>query len=367
MPHALQEYVSYSAIFIEGIKMSYNTVGVVPVNSYNEALARYENVKPIRGTTVRPLGARRYHGRSDITIAENRVFLNYYQQAFVEWHSDDTFIVYPPKYNSAFMIGDLTPYLPLNMWVEWDAGRYVVTIREDSKARKYFIDQPLKFHRVPNEDRYSAQFDLMERPEAFHTRLRPHAHKKYMAEFDPFFAWCDLVQDFENKNHDNIIIAGKEAQASLREACGIPASMEWWNKFFNEAHALDYSDPRKSQMVAEHNMHDQLPRGGRWRTNTFHTASCTVFLNWLKDTTGEHWVKARTIIITQAGSYNFHAGGMVVTTSQAKEFLKDLVLHVHRNECFKRTKTKDGEVPSKRNYEYFNGFYFSMEKPLAQG
>jgi hypothetical protein len=57
----------------------------------------------------------------------------------------------------------------------------------------------------------------------------------------------------------------------------------------------------------------------------------------------------------------------VITTEQAKEFLRELVLHVHRDECFIRTKTKDGEVPTKRNYEYFNGFTFSMEKPLAQG
>ena len=347
--------------------MSYNTVGVVPVNSYIEAVTRYKGIQPIRGTAIRPLGARRYHNRSDIVVAENRVFLNYYGQAFVEWYPDDTFIVHPPKYCSAFMVGDLSPYLPLNIGVSWDKGRYVLTIRSKDGLSKYFLDQPLQFKPAPNGDRYTAQFELTEKPEAYHTRLRPHAYKKYMAEFDPFFAWCDLVQDFENTNNNGIVIAGKEAQASLREACGLPASMEWWNNFFNESNALEHGDPRKSQMVAEHGMHDQLPRGGRWRSNTFHTTSCAMLLNWLKDTTGEHWVKARTIIITQAGNYDFGAGGMVVTTSQAKEFLKDLVLHVHRDDCFKRTKTKDGEVPSKRNAEYFNGFYFSMEKPLAQG
>ena len=87
--------------------MSYNTVGVVPVNSYIEAVTRYKGITPIRGTAIRPLGARRYHNRSDIVVAENRVFLNYYGQAFVEWYPDDTFIVHPPKYCSAFMVGGL--------------------------------------------------------------------------------------------------------------------------------------------------------------------------------------------------------------------------------------------------------------------
>jgi hypothetical protein len=114
-------------------------------------------------------------------------------------------------------------------------------------------------------------------------------------------------------------------------------------------------------------MHDMLPRGGRWKSYAFHTPSCTTLLNWLKDTSAKDWVKARTLIITQAGHYDFKAGGMVITSKIAKDFLRELVLHVHSDECFKRTKTKDGEVPTKRNAEYFTSFIFSMEKPLAQG
>jgi len=346
--------------------MSYNTVGVVPVNSYIEAVTRYEGITPIRGKTIRPLGERRYHERSNIVVAENRVFLNYYGQAFVEWYPDDTFIVHPPVYNSAFMVGDLTPYLPHNISVSWDEGRYVLTIRSKDGLSKYFLDQPLQFKPAPNGDRHTAQFELTEKPEAFHTRLRPHAYKKYLAEFDPFFAWCELVQDFENKNSD-ITKEGKEAQAFLREACGLPASDAWWEKYNADTNALAWEDPNKQTRQADYNMHDMLPRGGRYRTNKFHTPSCTVLLNWLKDTSAKDWVKARTVIITQAGHYNFQAGGTVITTKIAKDFLRELVLHVHSDDCFKRTKTKDGEVPTKRNQEYFSNFTFSMEKPLAQG
>jgi len=346
--------------------MSYNTVGVVPVNSYIEAVTRYEGIKPIRGKDVRPLGERRYHSRSNIVVAEDRVFLNYYGQAFVEWYPNDTFTVHPPKYGSAFMVGDLTPYLPLNIGVTWDTGRYVLTIRSKDGISKYFLDQPLKFKPAPNGDRYTAQFELAEKPEAFHIRLRPHAYKKYMAEFDPFFAWCELVQDFENKN-SNITQEGKEAQSALREACGLPASDAWWENFGAETNKLDWSNPDKQRLQSDYNMHDMLPRGGRWKHYDFHTPSCTTLLNWLKDTSAKDWVKARTLIITQAGHYDFKAGGMVITTKIAKDFLRELVLHVHRDECFKRTKTKDGEVPTKRNAEYFSSYIFSMEKPLAQG
>jgi len=346
--------------------MSYNTVGVVPINSYVEAATRYQGIRPIRGKDIRPLGERRYHSRSNIVVAEDRVFLNYYGKAFVEWCPNDTFIVHPPVYNSAFMVGDLSPYLPFNIGVTWDKGRYVLTIRSKDGISKYFLDQPLQFKPAPNGDRYTAQFELTEKPNAFHTRLRPHAYKKYVAEFDPFFAWCELVQDFENKN-SNIIQEGKEAQSALREACGLPASDAWWEKFRAKATALDWSHPDKETMQSDYNMHDMLPRGGRYRGNTFHTPSCTTLLNWLRDTTGEDWVKARTIIITQAGHYDHRVGAMVITTKIAKDFLRELVLHVHNDECFKRTKTKDGEVPTKRNAEYFTSFIFSMEKPLAQG
>jgi hypothetical protein len=143
--------------------------------------------------------------------------------------------------------------------------------------------------------------------------------------------------------------------------------MTWWEKFNNETHALDWSHPDKETRQSDYNMHDMLPRGGRYRGNKFHTPSCTTLLNWLKDTSAKDWVKARTLIITQAGHYDHRAGGMVITSKIAKDFLRELVLHVHNDECFKRTKTKDGEVPTKRNAEYFSSYIFSMEKPLAQG
>ena len=348
--------------------MSYNTVGVVPINSYNEAVARYEGIKPIRGKTVRPLGERRYHQRSDITVGEDRVFLNYYSQAFVEWRPDDTFTVFPPKYNSAYMIGDLTPYLPFNIGVAWDAGRYVLTIKdEDDKASKrYFLDQPLNFVPKPNGNRYIAQFELAEKPVAYHKRLLPKRVDKYMEKLQPFFDWCDLVEDFDNKTNVDFNMVTKETLEQLRAECGLEPDADVWQKLYDEASKLPHDDPMKEQMFDEWRMYDALPRGGRYGTK-YHTPSCRVFLDWLADTSGLNWVKVKTFIVTQAGGYSWKQGAYVVTKTQAREYLKDLILHVHRDDCFKLVPAKDGEVPTKRNAEYFNTFTFSSEIPSAQG
>ena len=119
-------------------------------------------------------------------------------------------------------------------------------------------------------------------------------------------------------------------------------------------------------MFDEWRMYDALPRGGRYGTR-YHTPSCRVFLDWLTDTSGVKWVKAKTFIVTQAGGYNWKHSAYIVSKAQAREYLKDLILHVHRDECFKLVPAKDGEVPTKRNAEYFNTFTFSSEIPSAQG
>ena len=348
--------------------MSYNTVGVTPINSYNEAVARYEGIKPIRGKTVRPLGNRGYHHRSDIMVGEDRVFLNYYAQTFVEWRPDDTFTVFPPKYKSAFMVGDLTPYLPFNICVAWDAGRYVLTIQEETgkPSKKYFLDQPLNFRPKPNDDRYTAQYELSERPVAYHKRLRHRVVKEYMDQLQPFFDWCDLVEDFDNKTTTDFHQVAKETLEQLRAECGLEPDANKWQDLYEEATKLAHGDPMKEQMFDEWRMYDNLPRGGRYGVK-YHTPSCKVFLEWLTDTSGFNWVKAKTFLVTQAGGYNWKQSAYIVTKAQAYDYLKDLVLHVHRDRCFKLVPVVDGAVPTKRNAEYFNTFTFSSEIPSTQG
>lgn len=348
--------------------MSYNTVGVVPINSYNEAVARYEGIKPIRGKTIRPLGSRRYHHRSDIVVGKDRVFLNYYSQAFVEWRPDNTFTVYPPKYNSAYMIGDLTPYLPFNIGVMWETGRYVLFIQEESgkPSKKYFLDQPLNFKPKPNDNRYTAQFELEEKPVAYHKRLRFRVVNEYMEQLQPFFNWCDLVEDFDNGTNVDFHGVARETLEQLRTECGLEPDANKWQDLYDKASKLPHDDPLKEQMFDEWRMFDALPRGGRYGTK-FHTPSCEVFLNWLTDPVGTNWVKAKTFIITQAGGYNWKQGAYIVTKEQARDYLKDLVLHVHRDKCFKLVPTLDGEVPTKRNAQYFNTFTFTSEIPSIEG
>ena len=49
-----------------------NTFQIKPFKSYDEALAHYNNVKPIRKTEVRPLGSRRHHSSASIVLDEDR-------------------------------------------------------------------------------------------------------------------------------------------------------------------------------------------------------------------------------------------------------------------------------------------------------
>jgi len=47
-----------------------NTFGIKPFANYDQALAHYHSVAPIRGKTVRPLGIRRHHNSASISLDE---------------------------------------------------------------------------------------------------------------------------------------------------------------------------------------------------------------------------------------------------------------------------------------------------------
>jgi len=57
-----------------------NTFGIKPFANYEQALAHYHSVAPIRGKTVRPLGIRRHHNSASISLDEatGDVILNYH-------------------------------------------------------------------------------------------------------------------------------------------------------------------------------------------------------------------------------------------------------------------------------------------------
>ena len=82
-----------------------NTFQIKPFKSYDEALAHYNNVKPIRKTEVRPLGSRRHHSSASIVLDEatGDVHLYYISKPFVIWHKAGGITVNAPLHTQALL------------------------------------------------------------------------------------------------------------------------------------------------------------------------------------------------------------------------------------------------------------------------
>jgi hypothetical protein len=348
----------------------YHTNGVRRLQNYAEAQHKLMNTKPIRsqqsGGRI-PLGHRRYHMRASIAAQDNNIVLSDYEHPFVVWSPDNTFIVNPPKYKSAFMCDDLSAFLPFGLRVLWDKGRYVIAFIEDDGWKRYFLDNTLRFkpRAIPNKH---CSYELAESPTAYHVRLRPKKYQPMLDKYQPFEEWFGLVETIDNKDgdYDNFVWrdALADATVKLRGAMGIPADPKWWENL----HAKAVGSPEgaeREMMWADYRNRDDIPRTKGRDGLKYNSNAVAVVLGWLADTTGENWVTARTIVQRHAGNYLWRQHRFHASPKQVADFIKDLVLHHHRDKVFELVPTADGEVPTTRNQEYFRTFTFSMEKPSA--
>ena len=107
--------------------MGYNTACVHRLAGFKAVKTWHDRTKPIRGNknNIRPLGSRRHHYMADIHMPnEDTVQLRYYGQALVEWRSNNTYTVFPPKYYSAYTPDNIHNFLPdTSQNFEWSDGR----------------------------------------------------------------------------------------------------------------------------------------------------------------------------------------------------------------------------------------------------
>ena len=107
--------------------MGYNTACVHRLAGFESVKLWHDRTKPIRGNkdNIRPLGSRRHHYMADIHMPdENTAHLRYYGQTLVEWRSDNTYTVFPPKYYSAYTPDNIHNFLPNHgQGFVWDRGR----------------------------------------------------------------------------------------------------------------------------------------------------------------------------------------------------------------------------------------------------
>jgi hypothetical protein len=356
-----------------------NTFGIKPLANYEQALAHYNSVAPIRGKTVRPLGIRRHHGSASISLDEatGDVKLNYHIYPLVVWHKAGGFTVHAPHHYSGFIVHTLHNYLPDPMFFQWDKSRLVVkmdtvrTIYDPSKDENdgMFTREGAEGNRFLLEKHGSLKFikrsygyDLESYPKEYNYRKRPRAAKKIMAKYQPFLDWVALVTSIDNKGSE-FEDETTTAHNRLRVACGYRPS-EWYDDQYRKVYShISYEDPVRMKFNYDMTVLDDIPlsrKSHRQGRGWSHNQSAERLLEWMSGTEPtEDWSWAMYVLLRQGGTHEHqypHGQSPIYKRSfkgdDLTNYIEDLICVVHADEVFIEEQLEVGVVPSKSNRFY---------------
>jgi hypothetical protein len=339
----------------------YNTGGVTMRDSFAAYVEKFKNTKPINSKQSKgavPLGDRKKHNMASISMPdENTVHLNFYGHPLVIWKPDDTLEIRPPRHYSAYVVDNIQQFAPVGIHFTWNRGRIVVLHGDKSYLLEDGKDKSLKFKRVSPET-----YELIDVPVEYAIRKKRGMEKKYLKDCEPFLDWVDLVKSIDNTPTDPVADI-KVAMDVLYKELGLMSADEFerWSESWAKKAELERPDRWAISRYREH-----LPHGGKgqWRgyDKGFHTKGCEILMNWITSPMNDNWATALYVLTKNQGTrQSFRQNGdfnvtIKLTRADTVEYLKEIILHVHFDECFVREPLGAGEIPTKQNSEYTNLF-----------
>ena len=331
--------------------MAYNTYGAPWISSYAEAVKRYEDTKPIRGQTVRPLGHRKYHMWASIDKQQDTIVLIYERFPCVVWREGNEFTVHAPRYYNAFQGDKLMGMLPSGCGFEWDKGRLFV--KTDEGRNKYHLprNKSLVFKEDGKTLRGGPRYTCVDAEVPVEYKLRRGMQGKLVAEnFTPFLSWVRVVlNETERLTHE--------------------AATPVYEKFLTE---LGYSEqqieaqskavePLSSESDYKHSVYrfiNQLRKlpfpleGERY----FSRPACELMFNRVSTEDATHWPDMLMLIRKRAGRYYWGngGGGYQTTYDNVVDYLMELVSFLFHERVLEAERLEPGQVPSKRNAHFKN-------------
>jgi hypothetical protein len=331
--------------------MGYNTAGVVMRDSFAEYVEKFKRTHPIRSKQnggVVPLGHRGRHYMASISMPdEDTIHLNFYghEQPFVTWKSDDSFEIFPPRYYSAYSVGNIQQFVPRGIEFDWNRGRIVVRHNDNS----YLLqgDKTVKFKKVGPET-----YELVASSSECAIRKKRGSEKKFVRECSNFLDWMDLVQSIDNQDRDPKQEMG-DAMDVLYQELGLMTDSDF-HTWYHSAATMRDVNKHEQMRLRQHAPH---ATSEIWRArDSFHTDGCKLILNWITEPMSDKWVTALYIMMYNAGkrAYRSRAMSWSVTLDRktAEKYITELVKHVYFEHCFDKVPLGAGEIPTKQNTEY---------------
>lgn len=339
--------------------MGYNTACVHRLAGFEAVKTWHDRTKPIRGNenNIRPLGSRRHHYMADIHMPnEDTVQLRYYGHTLVEWRSNNTYTVFPPKYYSAYTPDNIHNFLPnYGQGFLWDRGRMF-----------YCVDQHCKeVYEIPRHTgRLEFQFVggksfLLNAPVAYNVRAKRGKVNEYMQRYEGFLSWAQVVLAVTDTfTHSEIGPSFEKFAAEL----GFFSMAEYQKTDHQKLSAKERDD-----LWDERYARDAIPFGygyNDWRRGVgFHPMACQKAQSMLDRGDPSEWVQLLHIIANQAGAHMWAQGGSrKLSIVNTVDWMKSFVSYMHRDGVFDRVRLPKGAKPSRTNTKFFKENHFVPRK-----
>jgi len=335
--------------------MGYNAIGAPRLNSFESAVEWHNKVKPIRGTTTRPLGERRYHNTAHITMPDpDTVQLHYYGNKLVEWFSDNTFVLHAPKYYSAFSGDQIIGFVPRMVGFNWVKGRLFVQL-SGSRHIELARGQSLKFVPVDKTPQGNPLFEVENAPDVLAYRVRRgQADAIVEKRFGAFLEWvaltASIVQGITDKEQS-------ESYTQFKTALGY--TVEFLDAHEKRVAGLPWEGERE-QVIGAINLTHGLPYTPAMRAASFHRPSSELLAAWMEGDNAEHWLCALNVIQDRVAPYAYNRGASPIVVARIRDYVKSITAFLHRDEAFKVVTLTPGTVPSKCNTEYFREIHIDF-------
>lgn len=328
--------------------MAYDTYSLPRLDSYKEALSWYERTTPIRGTTTRPLGKRRYHMCASIEKHDECIVLVYERRQCVTWRPDDTFTVRAPQYYNAFQPDKMVRMLPRGCGFEWNSGRlYVFT---DGGSRGYPLPKNGTLEFVRRDD---GGYMCVTSNEPVEYKMRRGAQNRLVAKhFTPFLSWAQVVC-----NQDTLFVYQQynETRDAFLEDLGYPELQR--DAYARSVVDLPPDDQRRLDALQFLQRLNHVPftmSGDRW----FSRPACELMFQRLSGDDATHWPAMLQIVAHCAGTFtyvrNSFTGGYLLSHDDIVRYLKELVGFLFADQVFEIERLQPGQVPSARNARFGN-------------
>ena len=340
----------------------FNSARVYRVNSFNEAEAKYNSIKPIRGSdNIRPLGTnRRHYMMASIEMPDaDTVVLKNLSVPIVTWrrdeHSKGHLTVRAPGHYSAHNVGNITPFLPRGMSFEWiDCALFL---------RQHDINE---LHAMPKNtfksfvhDPEVGVFRCEQEPDMFHIRRKRGVLEKAMRAYEPFFSWLTVVTATQYTVESS---AYETSKAAFWYRIGLPSEDSMRHRFEHEIAGGD-RDHNRIRFTQCMNAYSGMPYAFSWGRSInapFVRPACVGLEKLARSDDPLDWIGFVTLTAKLTGRMLRTSGpfgyAWAISADNVRNLLVDIVSFLNRDEMFEMVRPKQGEAVRRTNQQYFREF-----------